>query len=136
MHPDPQSASVALVSAAYSKWLDNEQRTDDISCVIIRFDGLEQPLDPPNASQCVPLLGPPSRGVLCWLDIFRLPASPCLHWCPGTVFLAVQFDLGLPHMHGSLHHDGQASARPNPGRMLLPLLLQCTGCELRLSGEG
>ena len=45
LHSDPQSAAVALVSAAYSKWLDNEQRTDDISCVIIFFQGLEEPLE-------------------------------------------------------------------------------------------
>lgn len=45
VHTDPQSAAVALVSAAYSKWLDNEQRTDDISCVVIRFQGLEAEAD-------------------------------------------------------------------------------------------
>ncbi|KAK9814008.1 hypothetical protein WJX73_008908 [Symbiochloris irregularis] len=48
-HPDPQSAAVALVSAAYSKWLDYEQRTDDISCVIIQFHGLEHSVPNPPA---------------------------------------------------------------------------------------
>lgn len=51
MHSDPQSAAVALVSAAYSKWLDNEQRTDDISCVVIRFYGLDQPLESPTVGE-------------------------------------------------------------------------------------
>ena len=40
-YEDVQSAAVALVSAAYSRWLENEQRTDDITAIVIVFSDLD-----------------------------------------------------------------------------------------------
>ena len=37
---DVQSAAVALVSASYKRWLEHEQRTDDITAIIIVFQNL------------------------------------------------------------------------------------------------
>ena len=40
---------MALVSAAYKRWLENEQRTDDITAIIIVFQDLAPE---PEASRC------------------------------------------------------------------------------------
>ena len=40
---DPQRAAVELVVRAYSRWLANETRTDDITAAVIVFDGAPRP---------------------------------------------------------------------------------------------
>jgi serine/threonine protein phosphatase PrpC len=40
---DPQRAAVELIVRAYSRWLANETRTDDITAAVIVFDGAPTP---------------------------------------------------------------------------------------------
>jgi hypothetical protein len=37
----PYEAAKAVVAAAYKMWLQKETRTDDITCVVLFFQGLE-----------------------------------------------------------------------------------------------
>ena len=52
---DPQAAALELVVEAYRRWLANETRTDDITALVLAFDGIPSGGPDPFA---VPSLGP------------------------------------------------------------------------------
>lgn len=39
---DPQEACLSVVAESYRLWLQHETRTDDITMVVIQFQGLEE----------------------------------------------------------------------------------------------
>ena len=43
-YEDPQEAAIAVVVEAYRLWLQYEVRTDDITIIIARVQGLKDPL--------------------------------------------------------------------------------------------
>lgn len=47
----PYEAAKAIVAAAYKQWLQRETRTDDITCVVMFFQGLEHPT-PKHGTRC------------------------------------------------------------------------------------
>ena len=43
-YEDPQEAAIAVVVEAYRLWLQYEVRTDDITIIVARVQGLKDPL--------------------------------------------------------------------------------------------
>lgn len=53
---DPQEAALSVVAESYRLWLQHETRTDDITMVVIQFQGLEEtamPISLPTPIGCV-----------------------------------------------------------------------------------
>lgn len=50
---DPQEACFSVVAESYRLWLQHETRTDDITMIVVQFQGLED--EPPQLAMPTPV---------------------------------------------------------------------------------
>ena len=110
-HEDPQEACLSLVADSYRQWLLRETRTDDITAIVIQFQGLRKqkplpPLPPPAPS--------PTPGLVAHQEpiSISIPAqedSSSSFFQPSTLYAK-----SVPNIQRMLQHHAPFSPLPPP----------------------